>query len=72
VVDVYVADGALDGRTPVPAALDLVGRMGGDLWCTTRDTFALPRPATVDAGELGRLAAALRRAHTDGTEAACG
>ncbi len=32
-----------DGR-PDPARLDLVGRMGGDLYATTRDRFALPRP----------------------------
>lgn len=32
-----------DGR-PDPARLDLVGRMGGDLYTTTRDRFVLPRP----------------------------
>jgi flavin reductase (DIM6/NTAB) family NADH-FMN oxidoreductase RutF len=72
VVDVYVADDAMDGRPPVAAALDLVGRMGGDLWCTTRDTFALARPATTDGDELGRLAAALRLAHASGGETRCG
>lgn len=27
-----------------PEAIRLVGRMGGDLWCTTRDPFSLRRP----------------------------
>ena len=55
-----------DGRlhVPLPEALDLVARMGGDEWCTTRDRFTLPRPATADpaqvAAELERRNAAIR------------
>jgi flavin reductase (DIM6/NTAB) family NADH-FMN oxidoreductase RutF len=49
----------LDGLIPKPEVLQLVGRMGGDLWCRTQDTFELPRPGTVDAEALGRHAAAL-------------
>jgi flavin reductase (DIM6/NTAB) family NADH-FMN oxidoreductase RutF len=45
VLCVHVRDDALDGLTPLPAALQLVGRLGGDLWCRTRDTFELPRPS---------------------------
>jgi flavin reductase (DIM6/NTAB) family NADH-FMN oxidoreductase RutF len=48
VVRVHVADEALDGYTPLPGVLDLVGRMGGDEWCTTRDRFTLPRPASAE------------------------
>jgi hypothetical protein len=32
-----------DGRVR-PERLGAVGRMGGELWVRTRDTFALPRP----------------------------
>jgi flavin reductase (DIM6/NTAB) family NADH-FMN oxidoreductase RutF len=45
---IHVRDAAMDGMTPLPEALDLVARMGGDDWCTTRDRFILPRPATND------------------------
>jgi flavin reductase (DIM6/NTAB) family NADH-FMN oxidoreductase RutF len=48
VVHLHVADRALDGLTPLPEALDLVGRLGGDEWCTTRERFTLPRPASSD------------------------
>lgn len=48
VLCVHVADEAMDGVTPRADRLDLVGRMGGDLWCTTRDRFVLPRPAGTD------------------------
>lgn len=35
----------LDQRgLPDPARLDLVGRLGGQLYCRTRDAFELPRP----------------------------
>jgi hypothetical protein len=47
-----VADAAMDGLTPRPEVLDLVGRMGGDLWCTTRDRFTLARPSSTDPGEV--------------------
>ena len=58
VVHVHVVEGGyVDGRVD-SRALDLVGRMGGDEWCTTRDRFELPRPSTNDpdevAAELGR------------------
>ena len=49
VVRVHVADEALDGLTPLPDVLDLVGRLGGDEWCTTRERFTLPRPSSTDA-----------------------
>lgn len=41
----HVNDAVLgtDGR-PDPAKLDLVGRLGGELFSTTRDRFALKRP----------------------------
>ncbi len=45
VTRIHVLDDALDGLVPRPEALRLVGRLGGDLWCTTRDVFALERPA---------------------------
>lgn len=45
---IYVRDDAMDGAKPLPDALDLVARMGGDDWCTTRDRFSLPRPASND------------------------
>jgi flavin reductase (DIM6/NTAB) family NADH-FMN oxidoreductase RutF len=60
VVDVFVDDDAMDGRTPRPDVIDLVGRMGGDWWCTTRDRFVLPRPGTTDVEELERRAGAAR------------
>jgi flavin reductase (DIM6/NTAB) family NADH-FMN oxidoreductase RutF len=59
VLRIHVIDEALDGLIPKPEVLQLVGRMGGDLWCRTQDTFELPRPGTVDAEALGRHAAAL-------------
>jgi flavin reductase (DIM6/NTAB) family NADH-FMN oxidoreductase RutF len=58
VVRIHVRDDAMDGVRPVSDALDLVARMGGDEWCTTRDRFVLPRPATNDAEVV---AAELRR-----------
>jgi flavin reductase (DIM6/NTAB) family NADH-FMN oxidoreductase RutF len=51
---IHVRDDAMDGMTPDPAALDLVGRLGGDWWCTTRDRFELPRPASRDPEEVRR------------------
>ncbi len=52
VVRVHVADAALDGLAPRPEVLDLVGRLGGDEWCTTRDRFTLPRPTGRDPSAL--------------------
>jgi flavin reductase (DIM6/NTAB) family NADH-FMN oxidoreductase RutF len=44
VVHVHAEDGVINERFHVDAAaLDLVGRMGGDLYCTTRDRFSMPR-----------------------------
>jgi flavin reductase (DIM6/NTAB) family NADH-FMN oxidoreductase RutF len=56
VLRVHVRDGALDEHyLPRPDALDLVGRMGGDLWARTRHPFILPRP--VSAAPARRAAA---------------
>jgi flavin reductase (DIM6/NTAB) family NADH-FMN oxidoreductase RutF len=52
VVRIHVDDRAMDGLTPRPEALDLVGRLGGDDWCTTRDRFTLPRPSSTDPAEV--------------------
>lgn len=41
---IHVADEAVDGHRPDPSVLRLVGRMGGDLWCTACGIFELPRP----------------------------
>jgi len=46
IVQVHVRDDAIAGTTPLPGTLDLVGRLGGNEWCTTRDRFTLPRPAS--------------------------
>lgn len=58
VVRVHVDDAAMDGLRPRPEVLDLVGRLGGDEWCTTRDRFTLPRPAGTDPGEVRAALAA--------------
>jgi flavin reductase (DIM6/NTAB) family NADH-FMN oxidoreductase RutF len=34
----------VDGRV-LPELMRAVGRMGGSLWCSTRDTFPLERPS---------------------------
>jgi flavin reductase (DIM6/NTAB) family NADH-FMN oxidoreductase RutF len=54
VVLIHVAEPMIDGETlRVDAeALRLVGRMGGDLYCTTRDRFSLRRP-TLEEGRAG-------------------
>lgn len=57
---IYVRDDAISGLTPLPEALDLVARMGGDYWCTTRDRFVLPRPASNDASAVAVQLRALR------------
>lgn len=49
---IHVRDDAMDGMRPDPDALDLVGRLGGDWWCTTRDRFLLPRPGSGDPDEV--------------------
>jgi flavin reductase (DIM6/NTAB) family NADH-FMN oxidoreductase RutF len=52
VTRVHVREDAIDGAVPAAAALDLVARMGGDEWCTTRDRFDLPRPSSNDPDEV--------------------
>lgn len=49
---IHVQADALDGTGVLPQIVDLVGRMGGDLWCTTRDRFTLRRPASADPAEV--------------------
>jgi flavin reductase (DIM6/NTAB) family NADH-FMN oxidoreductase RutF len=49
---IYVCDNALDGLIPLPDVFQLVARMGGPLWCTTRDRFRLERPGGVDPEEI--------------------
>lgn len=49
---IYAADDLLDGIVPRPAVARLVGRLGEDLWCTTRERFSLARPASTDPAEL--------------------
>jgi flavin reductase (DIM6/NTAB) family NADH-FMN oxidoreductase RutF len=44
VVSLYAAEGVLNDRLHAdPSVLDVVARMGGDAYCTTRDRFVLPR-----------------------------
>lgn len=52
-----VEAGLLDGRVDAET-LDLVGRMGGEEWSTTRDRFSLPRPAAADPAEVRKGRAA--------------
>lgn len=60
VTRVHVADEVLDGLVPRPDALALVGRLGGNLWCTTRDRFELRRPESRDPDEARRAFAETR------------
>jgi flavin reductase (DIM6/NTAB) family NADH-FMN oxidoreductase RutF len=61
---VHVLDDALDEEyLPRAEALDLVGRMGGDLWARTREQFVLPRPSDEEPWP----AAADRRSPTSAT-----
>lgn len=53
VVRIHVDDTALDGARPLPDVLQLVGRMGGDLWCRTTDRFTLRRPSSNDPAVVG-------------------
>jgi flavin reductase (DIM6/NTAB) family NADH-FMN oxidoreductase RutF len=52
IVRFHVRDDAIDGFVPRPEVLDLVARMGGDEWCTTRDRFTLRRPTSTDPAEV--------------------
>jgi len=61
IVRVHVKDEAMDGLVPRGEALDLVARMGGDDWCTTRDRFTLRRP---DSADPAIVADALRAARS--------
>jgi flavin reductase (DIM6/NTAB) family NADH-FMN oxidoreductase RutF len=67
IVRVHIDDAAIDGLIPNPDVLDLVGRMGGDEWCTTRDRFILPRPSTNDPTEV---VAEMQRRHRQTTNEA--
>lgn len=58
---IHVDDAVLDGGLPDPDALRLVGRMGGDDWCRTRDRFALRRPGAVEPDEVRRRVTELDR-----------
>ncbi len=50
VTRIHVAEEVVDDEFRVdPEALRLVGRMGGDLWCTTGERFSLRRPTFDDA-----------------------
>jgi flavin reductase (DIM6/NTAB) family NADH-FMN oxidoreductase RutF len=60
VVRIHVRDDAMDGLTPLTEALDLVGRLGGDEWCTTRDRFTLKRPVSTDPAEVAAQLRAVR------------
>jgi flavin reductase (DIM6/NTAB) family NADH-FMN oxidoreductase RutF len=52
VVRVHVAEGGyVDGKVDADV-LDLVARMGGDEWCTTRDRFDLRRPSSADVADV--------------------
>jgi hypothetical protein len=42
----HIDDQLMMGNRIDMQALDLVGRMGGNRYCTTRDTFDLARPTT--------------------------
>lgn len=44
----HVRNEILDGYRVRPEVLDAVGRMGRDLWCTSRDRFDLRRPSDAD------------------------
>jgi flavin reductase (DIM6/NTAB) family NADH-FMN oxidoreductase RutF len=62
VLRVHVLDDALDEHyLPRPEALDLVGRMGGDLWAGTRQPFILPRPSVTQPWPARRAAASSSR-----------
>lgn len=52
VTRIHVRDDVLDGYHPRPETLRLVGRMGGPLWCTTGDRFALARPQSADPDQV--------------------
>jgi flavin reductase (DIM6/NTAB) family NADH-FMN oxidoreductase RutF len=58
VVRIHVSEGVIDPQTlRVDAqALRLVGRMGGDLYCTTRDRFSLRRPTPDEGRARERIA----------------
>jgi flavin reductase (DIM6/NTAB) family NADH-FMN oxidoreductase RutF len=62
VLRVHVLDDALDEHyLPRPEALDLVARMGGDLWTHTRQQFILPRPSDEQPWPAPRAAASWSR-----------
>jgi flavin reductase (DIM6/NTAB) family NADH-FMN oxidoreductase RutF len=55
VLRIHLDDSAWDGRRPRSAALRLVGRMGGNEWCRTTDTFELRRPDSTDPAAVRRF-----------------
>jgi flavin reductase (DIM6/NTAB) family NADH-FMN oxidoreductase RutF len=59
---IHVANEALDGLRPLPEVLDLVGRLGGDEWTTTRDRFTLRRPSGREPDTVDRPTAQRPRA----------
>jgi flavin reductase (DIM6/NTAB) family NADH-FMN oxidoreductase RutF len=48
VVRAHIVEGGFEDGLVDPDVLDLVGRMGADHWCTTRDRFDLQRPGAGD------------------------
>lgn len=54
VLRIHVIDAAMDGLRPRPEVLDLVGRLGGDLWTHTRERFTLPRPSGTQRASISR------------------
>ncbi len=54
VVRIHVNDAVMEGGRPRSDALRLVGRMGGDEWCRTRDKLSLRRPDSTDPSVVRR------------------
>jgi flavin reductase (DIM6/NTAB) family NADH-FMN oxidoreductase RutF len=54
VTRIHVDEAVLAGFVPDPELMQLVGRMGGSLWCTTRDRFTLVRPTVEEALARGQ------------------
>jgi flavin reductase (DIM6/NTAB) family NADH-FMN oxidoreductase RutF len=54
VVRIYVDDAVMEGGRPRSDVLCLVGRMGGDEWCRTRDKLTIRRPDSTDPAVVRR------------------
>jgi flavin reductase (DIM6/NTAB) family NADH-FMN oxidoreductase RutF len=52
VTRMHVREDVLDGYRVRPEVIDLVGRLGGDLWCGTEELFELERPSTADPDDV--------------------